>query len=143
MRVRVFRNLTRRCLSMQARTPTGWRTIAHADSVVLRDVAFRVSEAGRQRVLATGRKTVHAWAEGTLEGWAGDTREEGMSALAARAPVVFCRRFARAAAPGPLPTPVTYDPRRFRTFVVRQSDAPVVQARQAVLSIHHGVTISA
>lgn len=142
MRVRVFRNLTRRCLSMQARTPTGWRTIAHADSVVLRDVAFRVSEAGRQRVLATGRKTVHAWAEGTLEGWAGDTREASTWAFNFSIGMAACR-FARAATPGPLSTPVTYDPRRFHTFVVRQSDAPVVQARQAVLSIHHGVTINA
>lgn len=143
MRVRVFRNLTRRCLSMQARTPTGWRTIAHAESVVLRDATFRVSEAGRQRVLATGRKTVHAWAEGELMEWTGETREEGMSALPARAPIVFCRRWPGTGSPGPLSTPVTYDPRRFRTFVVRHSDAPVVQARDAVLSIHHGVTISA
>ena len=133
MRVRVFRNLTRRCLSMQARTPTGWRTIAHADSVALRDVAFRVSEAGRQRVLATGRKTVHAWAEGELTEWTGNVREESMATLPARAP----------GSPGPLSTPVTYNPRRFRTFVVRHSDAPVIQARQAVLSVHHGVTINA
>lgn len=142
MRVRVFRNLTRRCLSMQARTPTGWRTIAHAESVVLRDATFRVSEAGRQRVLATGRKTVHAWAEGDLAEWTGETREEGLSALPARAPVT-ARRFNAALSIGPLSTPVTYDPRRFRTFVVRHSDAPVAQARQAVLSIHHGVTINA
>ena len=142
MRVRVFRNLTRRCLSMQARTPTGWRTIAHAESVVLRDVAFRVSEAGRQRVLATGRKTVHAWAEGDLVEWAGTAREASTWALnfsvglaAHRKPLPLL--------PGPLPTPVTYDPRRFRTFVVRHSDAPVVQAQQAVLSIRHGVTIRA
>jgi hypothetical protein len=34
--------------------------------VVLNDVVFKVSEAGRRRVLRTRRKNVHAFAEGIL-----------------------------------------------------------------------------
>jgi hypothetical protein len=34
--------------------------VLHSDVIVLEDVTFKVSEAGRQRVLAEGRKNVHA-----------------------------------------------------------------------------------
>lgn len=40
--------------------------VGHADEVLLRDVVFRVQEAGRQRVLSTGQKNVHAYAVGRL-----------------------------------------------------------------------------
>ena len=64
MRVRVYYNLHRKCLSvMDVRTR---RVVDHRKSVVMRDVTFRVSEAGRQRVLRTGQKNVHAFVEGTL-----------------------------------------------------------------------------
>lgn len=67
--VRVFRNLTRSCFSIQARTPLGWRTVAHASEVLATGAGFKVHEAGRQRVLATGRKQVHAWVCGELVAW--------------------------------------------------------------------------
>jgi hypothetical protein len=38
--------------------------ISHETSVVLSDVTFKVSEAGRQRVIREGRKNVHAGIEG-------------------------------------------------------------------------------
>jgi hypothetical protein len=40
--------------------------VGHADEVLLRDVVFRVQEAGRQRVLSTGQKNVHSFADGRL-----------------------------------------------------------------------------
>ena len=42
------------------------RVVAHSGCVVLRDAEFRVSEAGRQRVLRERRKNVHAVVRGTL-----------------------------------------------------------------------------
>jgi hypothetical protein len=70
--VRVFRNLTKRCLSIQARLPgRGWRTIAHASKLSLSSPTFKVSEAGRLRGLKTGRKQVHAWVYGDLTRWDG------------------------------------------------------------------------
>ena len=42
------------------------RVIAHPTEVVLMDVAFKVSEKGRQRVIATKRKNVHAKVAGTV-----------------------------------------------------------------------------
>lgn len=66
MKVRVYYNLHRKCLSVQRRTAKGWRVWKHADSISLTEVAFKVSEAGRQRVLREQKKNVHAALEGTL-----------------------------------------------------------------------------
>jgi hypothetical protein len=41
-----------------------WKVIKHTDSISLADVKFKVSEAGRQRVLREKRKNVHAFIEG-------------------------------------------------------------------------------
>lgn len=76
MQVKVFRNLTKGCYSIQARGPKGFRTVAHADSVMLDDVIFKVSEAGRQRVLETGKKQVHAFVCGELVGFTGEPRRQ-------------------------------------------------------------------
>lgn len=66
MRVRVYRNLHTKTLSMQTKTPKGWRVTGHPESVKLTDVKLVVREAGRQRVLKEKRKNVHAWLEGDL-----------------------------------------------------------------------------
>lgn len=63
--VRVYRNLTRDCWSVQTRiTGKGWRVVRHAVEVVLEGATFRVNERGRQWVLAHHRKTVHAYVYG-------------------------------------------------------------------------------
>jgi len=64
MKVRVYRNLTRKCLSVQTMTKKGWRVTRHVQSICLKDATFKVSEAGRQRVLKQKRKNVHALVEG-------------------------------------------------------------------------------
>lgn len=40
--------------------------IGHCDRVTLKDVEYKVSEAGRLRVLSSGQKNVHAGCKGTL-----------------------------------------------------------------------------
>jgi hypothetical protein len=47
------------------------RVVGHASVVWLAGAEFRVSEAGRQRVLREKRKNVHAWVEGRLLGLEG------------------------------------------------------------------------
>lgn len=69
--VRVYRNLHKKCYSIQAKVGASWRVIAHAASVELEGVTFKVSQAGRDRVLRTGAKAVHAYAVGRLVGWTG------------------------------------------------------------------------
>lgn len=62
---RVYRNLHRKCYSLQQRvTGKGWRVQGHRSGVYLSDATFEVSESGRQRVLATKKKNVHAFVRG-------------------------------------------------------------------------------
>ena len=58
--VQVYFNLHRRCWSVRQRG----RVIGHANSLVLRDVTWRVQPSGRERVRREGRKNVHAYASG-------------------------------------------------------------------------------
>jgi hypothetical protein len=65
-KVRCYWNLHRHCWSVQdARTR---KVIGHAAKVLLRDVTFTVSAAGRERVLREQRKNVHAYACGEIHG---------------------------------------------------------------------------
>ncbi len=64
-KVRVYWNLHKKCWSIQdAKTR---RVVDHQPQVLLSNCSFTVSEAGRQRVIATGHKNVHAFVVGTLE----------------------------------------------------------------------------
>jgi hypothetical protein len=66
MKVFVYRNLRRGCLSV--RDTKTRRVIAHVDEIFLRDVKFKVSKAGRERVLKEKQKNVHAGVEGNIIG---------------------------------------------------------------------------
>jgi hypothetical protein len=63
-KVKSYRNLHKKCLSVQTMTKKGWRVTAHVQEITLSDVEFRVSETGRQRVLNEKRKNVHAFVIG-------------------------------------------------------------------------------
>lgn len=66
MNCRIYYNLHRRCLSVQTKTEKGWRVTGHTTIAVLKDVAFKVSEAGRQRTIRERRKNVHAMITGKI-----------------------------------------------------------------------------
>ena len=67
MKVFVYFNLHRKCFSVKALEGISkGRVIKHAHFVALENVTFKVSEAGRQRVLKEQRKNVHAGVVGTL-----------------------------------------------------------------------------
>lgn len=57
-KVFVYRNLRKKCWSV--RDVKSGLVIKHADHILLADATFKVSEAGRQRVLRQKRKNVHA-----------------------------------------------------------------------------------
>lgn len=52
------------------------RVIGYVTAITLRDVAFRVSESGRQRVITERRKNVHAFVVGIVESAGTDPTEE-------------------------------------------------------------------
>jgi hypothetical protein len=68
MKVFVYFNLHRKCFSVKAlEGALKGRVIIHASYVNLYNCAFKVSEAGRQRVLREKRKNVHAGVVGNLQ----------------------------------------------------------------------------
>lgn len=109
MRVFVYFNLHKLLWSVRALDgPNKGRVIQHALEVHLVDCQFRVSEAGRQRVLRERRKNVHAGVVG---------------------------RLAEAVLMDPAATQrVTYNPYKFATFVRVDTLEPVRQAARVHLT---------
>ena len=66
-RVDVYRNLQRECWSVRYKG----RVVLHCTTLTLTAVTFKVSEAGRQRVLLERQKNVHAVVRGTLVTYGG------------------------------------------------------------------------
>jgi hypothetical protein len=64
--VEIYRNLHKQQFSV--RDPVARKVVGHVDRVMLLDAQFRVSEAGRQRVLKYRRKNVHAVVRGLTTG---------------------------------------------------------------------------
>ena len=63
--VRVYRNLNKKCLSVQSWVEgKGWRVTDHVQKIFLDNASFQVSQAGRNRVLKQKRKNVHAYIVG-------------------------------------------------------------------------------
>ena len=72
-KVFVYKNIKRNCWSIKR----DGLVKQHANVVWLKDVTFKVSEAGRLRVLREGRKNVHAGLQGTLVEYCdGDSPED-------------------------------------------------------------------
>lgn len=75
-RVRVYFNLHKKMFSVQHKTKKGWRLWKHLDHICLHNVVFKVSEAGRKRVIKEGKKNVHAYIEGDIHGNVGFKPDE-------------------------------------------------------------------
>lgn len=104
--VDVYRNLHRKCWSVRHRGIV-W---CHCETVSLENATFRVSEAGRQRVLRERRKNVHAVVRGTLVAFDGALGDGSLE--------------------------VVYNPYMGGTFRYALTDLPVHGAR--VVYLHNG-----
>lgn len=70
MKVFVYFNLHKHCFSVKAlEGERKGKVVAHLDAVNLKDVTFKVSKAGRERVLREKRKNVHAGVVGSFVSW--------------------------------------------------------------------------
>lgn len=143
MKVRVYKNLNRDCLSVQTFVDQKWRVVAYADSVELRDVKFHVSKPGREWVLARGAKTVHAWAEGTLATWVPAAARQPLSTSVWADRLILKQLTPLRArgdwSPPALSTAVTYNPTVCDSFYIRDSNEPITVAPHVVLTRQHGV----
>lgn len=59
-KVRIYRNLHKKLYSVQEKVNGRWKVVEHTNDINLINVTFKVSEAGRQRVIKEKRKNVHA-----------------------------------------------------------------------------------
>jgi hypothetical protein len=110
MKVFVYFNLHKKCWSVKAlEGPRKGRVVQHAKTVALHNVTFKVSEAGRQRVLREKKKNVHAGAVGTLDVYSYETSSvDGL-------------------------TKVSYNPYKAGHFVNKETNEPVHTAQYAYL----------
>jgi hypothetical protein len=109
IKVFVYRNLHKNCYSVK-----DWKTklvIAHVDEIILVDAEFKVSEAGRQRVLKEKRKNVHA---GVMGFW--DKKA-----------VIAFFRFNRRT------HPAYYNPYKYDSFVNKATSKPLTKSTAVLL----------
>ena len=109
MKAEVYYNVRKRCLSVRF----NGKVIAHAPTVSLMNPTFHVSESGRQRVLANKRKNVHAFVRGE---WDGTLRTGGSSVVPENS------------------VAVKYNPYKYKTFVLAQTETPIHSGRFALIS---------
>lgn len=118
MRVFVYFNLHRKCLSVKAlEGERKGRVIARASSVGLINCTFKVSEAGRQRVIREKRKNVHAGVVGHLFEMDNEVAADIMSRIA---------------------DPIKYNPYKFASFVHAVNETPVHKAGKAYVVSNNG-----
>jgi hypothetical protein len=86
------------------------KVILHADYVKLGDVEFRVRPGGKDRVRKEKSKNVHAFVIGTL--------------------LDYCEYPCDDIPNPPSDMIVTYDPYKFNTFVYKNTEEPVYQAKE-------------
>jgi hypothetical protein len=105
-RVMVYYNLHKHTFSIQYKG----LVIAHADYVKLKNVEFRVRQGGKEKVRAEMSKNVHAFVIGDLVEFIAYPATDLPSASSSKS--------------------ITYDPYKYDTFVYRDTEEPVMNARE-------------
>jgi len=109
MKVFVYRNLHKGCLSVKAlEGEKKGRVIAHVDEITLSNCQLKVSQAGRARVLRERQKNVHAGVKGE---WS-----QGLNFVIESM------------------TKVRYNPYEVSTFVETNTGNPVLTAKEVFIS---------
>lgn len=105
-RVMVYFNLHKKTFSIQYKG----LVIAHADYVKLKNVEFRVRQGGKEKVRAEMSKNVHAFVIGDLVEFIEYPATDIPSATSSKS--------------------ITYDPYKYDSFVYRDTEEPVTNARE-------------
>lgn len=118
MKVFVYFNLHKKCFSVKALSGEHkGKVVAHRNDVLVYKPTFKVSEAGRQRVLKEQRKNVHAGVVGEWFDSEYDARTCELIALSTG-------------------SQVTYNPYKYDRFVYRSSERDVNADRIRVAALH-------
>ena len=116
MRVFVYFNLHKKCFSIKAlEGDRKGRVVAHSTTVLLESCKFKVSEAGRQRVLREKRKNVHAGVTGVwINGDRVESHYEFLSIVGRQ---------------------VTYNPYKYSSFVIKATEQTVDKADVVAMKV--------
>lgn len=115
--VEVYFNVRQRVFSVRQ----NGKVIGHTHRILLENARFIVREAGRQRVITTGYKNVHAWVRGTPFPYANLDTGEGLRPLGMFTHADMCLR------------EVTYNPRKYSSFVLADNPTETVEFAHRVL----------
>jgi hypothetical protein len=110
-RVMVYYNLHKHTFSVSYKS----KVILHADYVKLKDVEFRVRKAGKERVRREMVKNVHAFVIGDL--------------------VDYCDYPCENIPSEPNNNIVTYDPYKYKSFVLKSTNEPIYNASEVEMII--------
>lgn len=111
MRVFVYYNLHKKIFSVKALEGSSkGKVISHSNDLVLENIEFKVSQAGRARVLREKQKNVHAGVSGT---WREHDRYDAVY--------------------NPSMVAITYNPYKYSSFVLKDNEEPIFNAKLAVL----------
>lgn len=119
-RVFIYRNITKGCWSI--RLCATRKVIAHASEFLLYNATFKVSEAGRQRVIREGRKNIHAGIEGALMSFTRINDEVCGVVNVGHYFMTTKLDFKR----------VYYNPYTVASFVVHNTDTPMLTSRSVI-----------
>lgn len=119
LRVDAYRNLHKPGVTYSLRGVSSGLVRGYATAVLLADAEFKVSQAGRLRVIAQRRKNVHAFVRGTPKVVSLAEVDSAMSDLEEQLGGTF--------------TKVTYNPYRFTSFVRVLDSSAIHRATVAVL----------
>ena len=119
MKVFIYFNLHKRCFSVKALSgPWKGRVVAHTSAVVLTDASFKVSAAGRARVLAEKRKNVHAGVVGTWHSaFAGPPVSANVTTDGVK---------------------IIYNPYKYTSFVEKGTEQPIYNAPLVIMDMVKG-----
>ena len=119
MKAFIYFNLHKRLFSVKALEGANkGKVIAHVDRILVHDATFKVSEAGRQRVIREKRKNVHAGVVGYV--------------LINNEYVVDSTAIDRIIING---SAITYNPYKYDSFVHLFGEHPISNARLVALNV--------
>ena len=134
MEVEVYRNLRNgkySVRSLQGRDKG--RVVLHCDYVQLLGVDFKVSQAGRDRVLRERKKYVHATVRGTLGKFVGVQPKPNEHETVLQGDDIGSFNLSKW-------VPFTYNPFKFSSFVKSETEKPIDKAHAAILSTLSGTS---
>ena len=107
---RIYRNLHKDCFSIMKYNPEkkGYRLHSHAQNLTAEGVEFKVSQAGREKVIREKQKNVHAF--------------------------VYCKNYSTFVKPIPVGDEITYNPYAMDSFRNKNSNEPIHSARSIVMT---------